>query len=286
MRSAPREGERDSRLHAHPQRGETGVNGRPWSGRDRRAGLPRARREGGRKSERARGRRRRRPRVPSSVPPRGLPLSSTLTPPTPTRRGPPAEHQPRAAGPILSHTVPSPPLFQQKTAAACASAADSAWLSSIPDAPTFYPSAEQAADPIGYIRSIAAEASRFGERREKERERETPSAAGIHPRPARPALSRPHASSLFFSLPLGICKVVPPFPAAGLQLDKVRREREERRERETARPLRPSISSPSSFSPFIIRSCVARSRPPTRSIRRRPSRPGSSPSPSRSGRRR
>jgi hypothetical protein len=37
-----------------------------------------------------------------------------------------------------------------------------AWLRSIPDAPTYYPTAEEWAEPLDYIRLIQGEAARFG----------------------------------------------------------------------------------------------------------------------------
>ena len=149
---------------------------------------------------------------------------------------------------MVTLTPHSRSLVFQKTAAAFAAAADSAWLASIPDAPTYYPTPEQAADPIGFIRSIAAEVSLCGER---DRERGRDSSFDLVPTPPPPPacmpLSCPRLSSCSFHARTGICKIVPPFPAAGLQLDKVRRRGEGKRERERGRhrTVRAALTSPS-----------------------------------------
>jgi hypothetical protein len=60
--------------------------------------------------------------------------------------------------------VPPSNSFFQKRDTAFAAVNDSAWLGrdSIPAAPTFYPTPDEAVDPIAYIRKISPEASRFG----------------------------------------------------------------------------------------------------------------------------
>lgn len=50
--------------------------------------------------------------------------------------------------------LPTTPLQRHADAAAFAGSAEGRWVNTIPDAPVFSPTAEEWADPIGYIRSI------------------------------------------------------------------------------------------------------------------------------------
>jgi hypothetical protein len=93
------------------------------------------------------------------------PRADRPRPPPPPRRCRARRLTPRrpACGNAPPRTPPSPrPPQRERDVAAFLASPDAGWLGSLPDAPLFTPTAEEWADPIAYLRSIAPAAAGAG----------------------------------------------------------------------------------------------------------------------------